>query len=88
MSPAYVAVIGSLPAGSAEVVKVATPFVTDALPSTVAPLVKDTAPVTPVGKVSVNITALPTDDGFSEEVSVEGALALLTVWVTVPVAVL
>jgi hypothetical protein len=71
--------MGSLPAGSDEVVRVATPFVTVALPNTVDPLVKDTVPVTPVGSVSVNITALPTTDGFSDEVSVDGAFALVTV---------
>lgn len=78
--------MGSAPTGSDEVVRVATPLVTVALPRTVAPLVNETVPVTLLGKVSVNVTELFRMDGFTDEVRVAGAFALDTVWVTVPVA--
>ena len=78
--------IGSAPTGSDEVARVATPFVTVALPRTVAPLVNDTVPVTLLGNVSVNVTELFRMDGLTDEVSVAVALALATVWVTVPAA--
>ena len=48
--------IGSLPAGSEDVVTVATPPVSVEVPNIVAPLVNVTLPVTPVGSVAVNVT--------------------------------
>lgn len=78
--------MGSLPTGSDDVVNVATPLDTVELPSTVAPLVKDTVPVAFADKVSVKVTELPTTDGLSDEVSVDVGAAFVTVWVTVPTA--
>jgi hypothetical protein len=52
----------------------------------VAPLVKVTVPVTPVGSVAVKMTDWPGVDGFVEEVKVTTGAALLTVWVVDPVA--
>jgi hypothetical protein len=74
------------PTGSDEVATVAIPFVTVALPSTVAPLVNDTVPVTLLGRVSVKVTEPFRTDGLTEEVRVPVELALATVCVTVPVA--
>jgi hypothetical protein len=56
-SPLYVAVMGSLPPGSEDVVIVAAPPVSADVPNVVAPLVNVTVPVTPVGSVAVNVTA-------------------------------
>ena len=79
--------MGSLPSGSVEVVRVATPLVTVECPATVEPLVNVTVPVTLFGSVSVNVTELFTaETDWLEEVSVDVGLALDTVWVTVPVA--
>ena len=78
--------MGSLPGGSDEVVTVATPLIAVELPITVEPLVKDTVPVTLLGKVSVKVTGLLTRDGLTDEVSVAVGFALDTVWVTVPTA--
>ncbi len=69
----------SLPSGSVEVVKVATPLVTVEVPSVVAPLVNVTVPVTLFGSVSVKVTELPGRDGLSEEVSVDAVVTLATV---------
>jgi hypothetical protein len=55
-SPLYVAVMGSLPPGSEDVVAVATPPVRVEVPNVVAPLVNVTVPVTPPGSVAVNVT--------------------------------
>jgi hypothetical protein len=74
-----VAVIGSLPSGRADVAVVATPLTTAELPSVVEPLVKMTVPVTFVGNVSVNVTALPGKDGFREEVKVDVGVAFVTI---------
>ena len=82
------AVIGSLPSGSVDVVAVATPLRTVEVPIVVEPLVKVTVPVTFVGNVSVKVTAFPGNDGFNEDVKVDVGVALATVCVTVPVAVL
>ena len=84
----YVALIGSLPNGSVEVVTVATPPVTVDVPSVVEPLVNVTVPVALLDSVSVNVTEAPGRDGLTEDVSTDVGFALPTVWVTVPVAVL
>ena len=68
----------SLPSGSVEVVKVATPLVTVEVPSVVVPLVNVTVPVTLFGNVSVRVTGLPGSDELGEEVSVDAAAALAT----------
>ena len=80
------ALIGSLPSGSVEVVTVATPLATVDVPSVVDPLVNVTVPVTLAGRVSVKVTEAPGRDGLSEDVRADAALALLTVWVVVPTA--
>ena len=69
----------SLPSGSVEVVKVATPLFTGEVPSVVAPLVNVTVPVTPAGNVSVNVTELLGRDGFIDEVSVDTMVSFATV---------
>jgi len=58
-SPLYVAVIVVEPTPSDEVLRLATPFTTLTVPSTMASEVKVTVPVTVVGNVSVNVTELP-----------------------------
>ena len=55
-SPLYVAVIGSLPSGSDDVVAVAAPPLSVDVPNVVAPFVKVTVPVTPLGSVAVKVT--------------------------------
>jgi hypothetical protein len=70
---------GSLPSGSVEVVKVATPLVTVDVPSAVVPLVNVTVPVTLFASVSVRVTRLPGSDGLGEDVSVDAGVALATV---------
>ena len=69
----------SLPSGSVEVVRMATPLVTGEVPSVVAPLLNVTDPVTLLGSVSVRVTGLPGSDGLGEEVSVDATAALATV---------
>ena len=78
--------IGSLPIGSVEVIRVAMPPVTVDVPRVVEPVVNITVPVALLGNVSVRVTGLPASDGFGEEVSVEVGVALFTVWVVVPLA--
>jgi hypothetical protein len=85
-SPLYVAVMGSLPPGSEDVVAVATPPVSVDVPKAVVPLVNVTVPVTPVGSVAVKVTDWPGVEGFAEETRVTTGVALATVWVSVPVA--
>jgi hypothetical protein len=85
-SPLYVAVMGSLPAGSEDVVTVAAPPVSVDVPNVVAPLVNVTVPVTPVGSVAVKVTDWPGVEGFTEEARVTIGVALVTVWVVDPVA--
>jgi hypothetical protein len=82
----YVAVMGSLPIGSEDVVAVATPPVSGDVPSAVLPLVNVTVPVTLDGRAAVNVTAWPVVEGLVEDVRVTTGVALLTVWVAVPVA--
>ena len=78
--------MGSLPAGSEDVVVAATPPVSADVPKAVAPLVNVTVPVTPVGSVAVKVTDWPGVDGFVEETRVTTGVALFTVWVVDPVA--
>ena len=76
----------SLPAGSEDVVVVATPPVSVDVPSTVAPFVNVTVPVTVVGSVAVKVADWPGVEGFTEEVKVTAGVALLTICVVDPVA--
>jgi hypothetical protein len=87
-SPLYVAVTGSLPPGSEDVVAVATPPASVDVPNVVAPLVNVTVPVTPLGSVAVKVTDCPGVEGFAEEARATTVVALLTVWTTEAVAVL
>jgi hypothetical protein len=77
-SPPYVAVIVELPTGSDEVVSVAIPFVTVAVPRVVESEVKVTVPVTVEGSVSVNVTALPNVEGLDDEVRTDDGLSFVT----------
>jgi hypothetical protein len=86
VSPLYVAVMGSLPSGSEDVVAVAIPPVSVDVPNAVAPLVNVTVPVTPLGSVAVKVTDWPGLEGFAEEIRVTTGVAFATVWVSVPVA--
>ena len=70
--------MASLPSGSVEVDKVATPFVTLEVPSVVVPLANVTVPVTLFGRVSVRTTGLPGSDVVGEEVNVDAGVALAT----------
>ena len=78
-SPLYVAVMGSLPSGSEDVVAVAVPPLSADVPNVVAPLVNVTVPVTPVGSVAVKVTDWPVAEGLVEEVRVTTGVALATV---------
>jgi hypothetical protein len=70
----------SLPSGSVESVRVATPPVTVEVPRVVEPLVNVTVPVASLGSsVSVKVTGLPGRDGLVEEVSADVEFALATV---------
>jgi hypothetical protein len=71
--------MGSLPAGSEDVVAVAVPPVSVDVPNVVAPLVNVTVPVTPVGSVAVNVTDWLGVEGLIEEVKVTTGVALATV---------
>jgi hypothetical protein len=81
-------VIASLPTGSDDVVSVATPLLTVAVPSAVPPLLNVTVPVTDDGNVSVNVTEVPKVEGFRDDVSADVGDAFETVCAAVPVAVL
>ena len=72
--------------GGVDVVAVAAPPANVEVPKTVAPLVNVTVPVTPDGRVAVKVTDWPAVEGFREEVRVTPGVALLTIWVVVPVA--
>jgi hypothetical protein len=85
-SPLYVAVTGSLPPGSEDVVTVAAPPASVDVPNAVAPLVNVTVPVTPVGSVAVKVTDWPGVEGFNEETRVTTGVVLATTWVSVAVA--
>ena len=85
--PLKLAVMLWLPSASAEVVSVATPADTLAVPSVVALSMKVTVP--PVGApaplvtVAVNVTGLPTSLGFCDDASVVVVVERLMVWVRV-----
>jgi hypothetical protein len=81
-----VAVIGSFPVGRVEVEIVVIPLVNGDVPRTVVPLVKVTVPVTPEGSEAVKVTDWFAADGLVEEVRVTVGVALVTIWVVVPVA--
>ena len=72
--PLYVAVMLSVPAGSAEVLNVTAPSVRDRVFSAVVPLKKVTVPVAvPLNcgaTLAVKVTGCPEFDGFGEETSV------------------
>jgi hypothetical protein len=74
------------PALSVEVARVAVPLVIVPVPRTVEPSRKDTVPVTPAGTVAVKVTDWLKLEGFTEDISKTVVVALLTVWVVVPVA--
>ena len=76
-----------LPSRSVELVSVATPLVTVAVPSVVEPLVNTTVPVALLGSsVSVKVTGLPGRDWLGEEVKVDDEFAFATFCVVVPTA--
>jgi hypothetical protein len=75
-----------LPVASVDVLTVAIPDVIVAVPSDVVPFVNVTVPVTPEGSVAVKVTVCPGLDGLVEEFKVTVGVALVTVWVVVPVA--
>jgi hypothetical protein len=77
-SPLYVAVMGSLPPGSEDVVAVATPPVSVDVPNVVLPLVNVTVPVTPLGSVAVKVTDWPEVEGFVDDVRETVGVVLLT----------
>jgi len=69
------------PAGRLDVVNVATPPLSAAVPSVVAPFLNVTVPVgTPAEEltVAVNVTDCPKADGFGDDVSDSVVRALLT----------
>jgi hypothetical protein len=68
--------MGSLPAGSEDVVAVAAPPVSEKVPRAVEPLVNVTVPVTPDGRVAVKVTDWPMAEGFVDEVRVTTGVAL------------
>jgi hypothetical protein len=80
--------MGSVPAGSEDVVVVATPPASVDVPSVVAPLVNVTVPVAAAGSVAVKVTDWPGLDGFTEETRVTTGVVLATTWVSVAVAAL
>jgi hypothetical protein len=72
-----------MPASIEDVVKDATPRLSGATPRTADPLLKVT--ISPLGgvpavelTVAVKVTACPTSEGFSEEVSVVVVAAMIT----------
>jgi hypothetical protein len=70
--------MGSLPAGSDDVVVAATPPVSVDVPNVVAPLVNVTVPVTLAGRVAVKVTDWPGVEGFVEETRETVGVVLLT----------
>jgi hypothetical protein len=69
----------SLPAGSEDVVIVATPFAIDGVPMRAEPFVKVTVPLAVAGSMAVNVTDCSNVEGFSEDVRVTEGEALFTV---------
>src|SRR5258708_15973247 len=78
VSPLYVAVMGSLPAGSEDVVVAATPPVSVDVPKVVAPLVNVTVPLTPPGSAAVNVTDWPGAEGFTQNTRILTTIFSLT----------
>src|SRR5215475_6098491 len=78
--------LSGLPAGNCDVVSVAIPFLSVAVPSTVVPLLKATVPIGagPEAAVTfaVKVTARPTADGFMFDVKVVVVGTFKTVWDT------
>jgi hypothetical protein len=71
--PLYVAVTVLVPAGKADVIRLALPPARFTVPSVVVPAVNVTVPTgTTVGDftVALNVTLCPGTDGFREEVTV------------------
>jgi hypothetical protein len=82
LSPSYAAVIEWLPAARLEVVKLALPSVSAAVPSVVAPSLNVTVPAAaPPDEVTMatKVTGWPTLVGFADDVNVVAVLAWLTV---------
>jgi hypothetical protein len=74
-----------VPAGKADVVRLALPPARLTVPSVVVPVVNVTVPTgTTVGDltVAVNFTFCPATDGFGEDVTVVVVAAMLTTWLT------
>jgi hypothetical protein len=78
-SPEYVAEMLWEPATRLETVTEAIPELTDIRPRLVDPSVKVIVPVAPVANVAVKVTALPNDDGLTDELRFRPAEALFTV---------
>ena len=79
----YVTVTVVEPTGSVDVVKVALPPLSCAVPSTVVPAVNVTGPVgVTVGDVIValKVTLWPWVDGFGDEVSFAALVVCFTTW--------
>ena len=85
-SPLYVAVIGSEPTDSDEVVAVATPLTKVGEPRMIEPAAKVTVPVVSAETVAVKVTAWPATEGLTEDDSVTVGDALLTICVVEPLA--
>jgi hypothetical protein len=90
-SPEYIAVIEWLPTASALVVSVPTPFTREPVPSGDVPSKNVIVPVgilMPELTVAVSVTAFRVITGFTLDCSETLGVALFTVRVTEPVAVL
>ena len=73
------------PTASVDVVKLAFPALSCAVPSTLLPMAKVTGPFgITVGDVivAVNVTTCPNVEGFGEEVSVAELVAWVITWIT------
>jgi hypothetical protein len=74
------------PTASADVVKVAFPLLSCAVPSTVFPTANVTGPAgVTVGEliVAVNVTACPNVDGLDEDVNEADVVACVITWFTI-----
>lgn len=79
--PAYTAVMDLVPAARVEVVKVATPLLSVAVPSFTLPIINVTLPVGfpfDAETVAVNVNDCPKVEGFSDEVTAVVVLILFT----------
>ena len=80
-SPGVLAVIGSVPSGRLDIVIVATPPTTGAVPIGVEPFENVTGPETPGGTFSVIVTGVPTTGLVEETIGIGSVgVALLTTW--------